>query len=79
MVGSWSLASPKSSNLPHSDLRDPDGEAGSLYQSVSDVAQMIRRPVPEDMREKGFEQAKKSDLFEDKVILANLWRAALGW
>jgi hypothetical protein len=58
------------------DLRQYIGEAGFLYDSVSDVVDLISKPVPQEWREMGFEQAKKSDIFVHKTILTDLWRQA---
>lgn len=58
------------------DLRDYVGDAGFLFDSVGEVADIISKPFPEELREMGFEQAKKSDVFEHKAILTNLWRKA---
>jgi hypothetical protein len=60
------------------DLRDYLGGAGFLYNSVSEAADIISKPYPEVMRRLGFEQAKKSDIFEHKSTLLNLWRQAAG-
>jgi hypothetical protein len=60
------------------DLRDYLGGAGYLYDSVSEAADIISKPYSEEMRQLGFEQAKKSDIFEHKSILLNLWRKAAG-
>jgi hypothetical protein len=60
------------------DLRDYLGGAGFLYDSVSEAADIISKPYPEEMRQLGFEQARKSDIFEHKSILLNLWQKAAG-
>jgi hypothetical protein len=60
------------------DLRDYVGEAGFLYNSIAEVAEYIRQPLSDEMRDRGFEQAKKSDIFEHKKILTDLWRKAKG-
>jgi hypothetical protein len=59
------------------DLKDYIGDAGFLYESVSDAARIISRPFPDELREKGFEQARKSDVFEHKAILLDLWQKAI--
>jgi hypothetical protein len=61
--------------MPHlrPDLHDFVGGAGVLYESIGDIVDLISGPVPEEMRELGFEQAKKSDIFEHKRLLTNLW------
>jgi hypothetical protein len=58
------------------DLQDYVGPAGFLYDSIGDVARIISQPFPEEMRQLGFEHAKKSDVFQHKQILINLWRNA---
>jgi glycosyltransferase involved in cell wall biosynthesis len=59
------------------DLREYVGQAGILYNSIDEVTDIIRRPVPDDMRDMGFHQARKSNIFEHKVLLTDLWRSAL--
>jgi Glycosyl transferase family 2 len=56
------------------DLRDYVGGGGFIYESIGEVADIITKPVPDEMREIGFEQARKSDIFEHKVILTDLWQ-----
>jgi hypothetical protein len=60
------------------DLKEYLGGAGFLYDSVSDAARIISQPFPDEIRERGFVQARKSDVFEHKTILLNLWREAVG-
>ena len=55
------------------DLKEYVGEAGFLYNSIDEVVDIITKPVPEEMREAGFLQAKKSDIQEHKHLLTNLW------
>jgi hypothetical protein len=59
------------------DLREYLGGAGFIYESISEVADIISKAVPDEMREMGFEQARKSDIFEHKVILTNLWKTKI--
>jgi glycosyltransferase involved in cell wall biosynthesis len=59
------------------DLRDYLGPAGFLYDSIGDVARFISQPFPEEMRQLGFEHAKKSDVFHHKQILIDLWQKAV--
>lgn len=56
------------------DLRDYVGQAGYLYNSINEVADIIAKPFSNDLRELGFEQAKKSDVFKHIEILLELWR-----
>jgi glycosyltransferase involved in cell wall biosynthesis len=58
------------------DLRDYVGEAGFLYNSIGEVADLIKNPYPEELREIGFEHAKKSDAFRHSSILTDLWDSA---
>ncbi len=55
------------------DLKEYIGGAGYLYDSLDEVRRIISQPVPEDIREKGFIQAKKSDIQGHKHLLTNLW------
>jgi hypothetical protein len=59
------------------DLQDYVGPAGFLYDSIGDVARIISKPFPEEMRQMGFEHAKKSDVFQHRKILINLWQKAV--
>jgi hypothetical protein len=45
-----------------------------LYESLDEVVKVIRQPVPEEVRQSGFEQAKKSDVFQHRSLLFRLWR-----
>ena len=55
------------------DLRDYVGPAGFLYNSLDEAREIISKPFPEEMRKMGFEQAKKSDVFEHRALLFRLW------
>lgn len=56
------------------DLREYVGDAGFLFNSVTEAYDIITRPFPEEMRERGFEQAKKSNIFEHRTSLFSLWQ-----
>jgi glycosyltransferase involved in cell wall biosynthesis len=56
------------------DLREYAGPAAFLYDSLDEVVKLIRQPVPEQSRQSGFEQAKKSDVFQHRSLLFHLWR-----
>lgn len=59
------------------DIRTYVGDgAGYVYDRIEDIAEIIRNPVPEDVRRKGFEQAKKSDIRVHKKILTDIWDRA---
>ncbi len=60
------------------DLAHYVGEgAGILYDSVDELPAIVSGPVPEEMRERGFEQARKSDIERHKHLLTDLWEDAL--
>jgi hypothetical protein len=61
-----------------SDFRDYVGPAGFLYDSIGEVADIISQGFPEEMRQLGFEHAKKSDAFEHTRSLVAIWRKAAG-
>jgi hypothetical protein len=58
------------------DLKQYVGDAGFLYDSIDDVQKIISQPYPEDMRQAGFEQAKRSDIKRHKHLLTDLWEKA---
>jgi hypothetical protein len=58
------------------DLRDYVGRAGFVYDSVAEVADLVSREFSEELRQIGFENAKKSDVFEHRRTLTDLWRKA---
>jgi hypothetical protein len=58
------------------DLREYVGPCGYLFNSVQEAADIVAKPFPEEQRQMGFEQAKKSDVWAHKAILLNLWRRA---
>jgi glycosyltransferase involved in cell wall biosynthesis len=60
------------------DLEEYVGGAGFLYDSIEKAAEIIRKPVPPEIREAGFEQAKKSDIARHKHLLTDLWDKAGG-
>jgi hypothetical protein len=51
--------------------------AGLLYDSVDELPAIVSGPVPEEMRERGFEQARKSDIERHRHLLTDLWDDAL--
>jgi hypothetical protein len=59
------------------DLKEYVGECGFLYDSIQDVIKIISEPFPEELRQRGFEHAKKSDIRRHKHILTDLWQKAL--
>lgn len=59
------------------DLSQYVGGAGFLFNSIRELPVILSRPYPEEMRERGFEQAKKSDIQVHKVKLTSLWDKAI--
>src|SRR3989441_3120171 len=60
------------------DLKDYVGEGGFLYDSIDQIRDIISKPFPEEMRQIGFEHARKSDIRQHKHVLTDLWRQAIG-
>ena len=44
-----------------------------LFDFIHDITEMIEKPVPDEMREAGFEQTRKSKINEHKPLLTDLW------
>lgn len=55
------------------DLREYLGGAGYVFDSLEEVRKIISRPVPDEIRELGFVQARKSDIEVHKGLLTRLW------
>jgi hypothetical protein len=55
------------------DLRDYVGEAGYLYRTLEEAADIISRPFPAANRRLGFAQAKMSDVRVHRQLLTDLW------
>lgn len=51
--------------------------AGVLYDNINELPDIVSGPVPAEMRERGFEQARKSDISSHKHLLTDLWDDAL--
>ena len=51
--------------------------AGILFDTVDELPAIVSGPVPEEMRERGFEQARKSDIERHRHLLTDLWDDAL--
>jgi hypothetical protein len=66
--------------LPNSrpDLLRYVGEgAGILYETIDELPAIVSGPLPEEMRERGFAQARKSDIAGHLHCLTDLWDDAL--
>lgn len=57
------------------DLKEYLGGGGYLYDSIEQVADIIKHHVPAEIRNKDFEQARKSDIELHKHLLTDLWVA----
>lgn len=58
------------------DLREYVGEAGFLFDTAHDAAKIISQSFPDELRQIGFEQARKSDIRGHIHKLENLWNRA---
>jgi hypothetical protein len=58
------------------DMDDYVGGAGYLFNTLEEAAEIVAGSVPDEIRERGFLQAKKSDIHAHLEALVNLWRAA---
>lgn len=55
------------------DLAQYVGQGGFLYDSIEEVESLVRGPVPQDVREAGFAQARLSDIRAQRHLLTGLW------
>jgi hypothetical protein len=56
------------------DLARYVGEgAGILYDSIDELPAIVSGPLPDEMRERGFAQARKSDVMQHLHLLTDLW------
>lgn len=55
------------------DLAELLGGAGVLFDSIEELPAILARPYPAEMRIRGFEQARKSDIAVHKSKLTALW------
>jgi hypothetical protein len=58
------------------DLRDYAGPSAFFYDSLDEALNTIHQPFPEELRQLGFEQAKKSDVRQHRSLLFQLWGMA---
>jgi hypothetical protein len=59
------------------DLKEYVGACGFLYDFIDEVSAIIAQPFPEEMRQIGFEHAKRSDIQRHKHILTDLWQQVI--
>jgi hypothetical protein len=58
------------------DIIDYVGKgAGVIYDHISELPSIVSQPPPQEMREAGFEAAKKSDIRNHLHLLTDLWPA----
>jgi glycosyltransferase involved in cell wall biosynthesis len=55
------------------DLEEFLGGGGFLFDSIADLPEILSKPYPQEMRQKGFEQSKKSDIRRHGKLLTDLW------
>ena len=55
------------------DLKDYVGAAGYLYKDIHEVKDIISAPPSAELREAGYEQARKSDVKSHIHRLTELW------
>jgi len=55
------------------DMKEYIEDAGVLYSSLEELNEIISKPVPEKMRQRGFEVAKKCDIYQQLHLLTDLW------
>ncbi len=55
------------------DLKDYLGGCGFLYDSIEDAARIVAQPFPEELRQRGFELASRSDVRRHIHLLEDLW------
>ncbi len=58
------------------DLADYVGEAGYVFDSVEQVRDIVSGSFSDEKRRLGFQQAKRSDIFEHIAILERCWEKA---
>lgn len=58
------------------DLKDYVGDCGFLFNSVEEAAEIVSQPFPQELRERGFELAKRSDVKHHIKQLEDLWDRA---
>lgn len=60
------------------DLAEYLGGAGYLYRSLEEAADILARPYPAELRERGFEVAWRSDIGRNLHQLTDLWETVEG-
>lgn len=57
------------------DLKNYLGGAAILYDSIEELVDIVSKPVPDELRVKGFENAQKYGIKKHIHLLADLWDA----
>ncbi len=57
------------------DVEEYVGDGGFVFDTIDEVEDIISRPLPDDVRRRGFEQATKSDVRSHIAVLEQLWDA----
>lgn len=55
------------------DIRELVGDAGFVFDTPAEAAEIIRNPFPDERRQKGFALAKRFDIAEHIHLLTDLW------
>lgn len=58
------------------DIKDYVGDCGFVFDTVEEAAKIVSQPFPRELRERGFEQAKLSDVKVHIRQLEDLWAQA---
>lgn len=58
------------------DLAEYVCPGGYLFDRIEEAVEIVSRPFPEDRRQQGFAQARKSDVASHIELLERLWQAA---
>ncbi|KAA3633672.1 MAG: PqqD family peptide modification chaperone [Proteobacteria bacterium] len=61
----------------HPHVADQLGGGGFVYDAIGEVPAIVSQPYPDEMREAGFENAKKADIHRHKHLLTDLWQSVL--
>ncbi|GEM_PF-870137 len=57
----------------HPATADQLGGAGYIYNAIEEIPKIIAEPYPDDMRERGFTNARLADIQRHKYVLTELW------
>ncbi len=58
------------------DIKDYVGDCGFVFDTVEEAAKIVSQPYPQELRERGFELAKRSDIKRHIRLLEDLWDQA---